>query len=55
MLTYYGILSVATLTLATTLTTQIFLTWYCALNLYLYIEAYFRHKETDKGKVLLYK
>tara|TARA_B100000795_G_scaffold126990_1_gene94675 strand:- start:123 stop:506 length:384 start_codon:yes stop_codon:yes gene_type:complete len=33
---------------------QIFLTWYCVLNLYLYIEAYFRHKETDKGKALLY-
>ena len=38
-----------------TLPRKIFLTWYCALNLFLYIEAYFRHKETDKGKALLYK
>ena len=37
-----------------TLPRKIFLTWYCALNLFLYIEAYFRHKETDKGKALLY-
>ena len=31
---------------------RIFLLWYAALNLVLYVEAYYRHKETEKGRAL---
>ena len=31
---------------------KVFLIWYCTLNLALYVEAYSRHKETDKGRAL---